>query len=332
MRDKTQSSSGKEGLDSNFGRFGFSERRVRRIAEQRLTGQRLTGQRISATWKGRRVENLVASFISNAATNFSPHQASEITKFLYKLTADSVGNDSPFILQLKEKPTTILKEPCTATGRVAGENTTKRLPVTIDAGILHSIEQFSREAAKKIITGAIRPKGIEQFEKALIVEDKTSESSDDKGLIIELQNKIVELNAELETYRKRDQELAQIHDVKEAYLKDMVQSSELGKLLNFSRQYINGLRRQNKLIAVNGKNGNYYPTWQVNSQGQPYECIEEILNYMSDEDPWDVVQFFYTPLEILDGSSPKELLPKSGNEKVLQKLKDAAASYLEHTG
>ncbi|AZZ98739.1 bZIP transcription factor [Pseudoalteromonas sp. R3] len=144
----------------------------------------------------------------------------------------------------------------------------------------------------------------------------------------QLRKQVNELTNQLSADSLRQENISRIKKTKESYLKDMSQSSGFGKLLDCTRQHINGLRRQGKLLAVNGKNGNYYPEWQVNSSGEVYPCIESIVGVFGKDDPWTAIQFFHTPSDLLSNSTPREWMSDGGDEELLL---TAAKLFTEQT-
>ncbi|WP_282109230.1 hypothetical protein [Shewanella algicola] len=123
-----------------------------------------------------------------------------------------------------------------------------------------------------------------------------------------LQSEVSKLRRKLAPYEKQLKDIEQVNTIKDNYFKDMVQSSEFGNLLGCTRQNINRLRREHKLIAVSGKNGNYFPKWQLNRFNEPYGCIQNVLNLIGVDNQWTQIQFFSTPSDILEGMPPKEYL------------------------
>ena len=122
---------------------------------------------------------------------------------------------------------------------------------------------------------------------------------------------IEKLKMKLEPYERDMSELEQLNDIKNAYLKNMVQSTVLGGMLNCTRQNINRLRREYKLIAVNGKNGHYFPTWQIDPSGQLYGFIDKVISIIGVDNQWTQIQFFHTPSNLLEKMSPITYLAKS---------------------
>ncbi|MGI2039631.1 hypothetical protein ACRN9Z_16365 [Shewanella frigidimarina] len=144
-----------------------------------------------------------------------------------------------------------------------------------------------------------------------------------------LKAKIEKLNKRLEPYERDMSELEQINDIKKAYLENMVQSSVLGEKLNCTRQNINRLRREHKLIAVNGKNGNYFPTWQIDQSGHLYGFIDKVISTIGADNQWTQIQFFHTPSSLLDEMSPINYLAK--NDANYDLVVKAAEHYNEQS-
>lgn len=128
-----------------------------------------------------------------------------------------------------------------------------------------------------------------------------------------LLEKIEFLEKELAVYKEQEANIQKVQDIKENYYKNMVQSSELGNFLNCTRQNINLMRRNNQLISVTGKNGNYFPKWQIDQKAQkPYKIIPQVIESIGKNNQWSIIQFFHTTFYSLNNLTPIDCLEKSG--------------------
>ena len=102
--------------------------------------------------------------------------------------------------------------------------------------------------------------------------------------------------------------------------------SEVAELLNLSRQAVDKRRRSGQLIGLTrGRRGYVYPAWQFDD-GKTLPHLEEVLDALSEHDPWMQLLFFVNPNDRLDERTPLDLLRSGQPDRVLV----AARSYNEH--
>lgn len=147
--------------------------------------------------------------------------------------------------------------------------------------------------------------------------------------IAALRKKIKELEEKLSAYERTNESFHAVNEIKEHYLNEMVQSSEFGQLLNCTRQNINRLRREHKLLAVSGKNGNYYPKWQLDSENCLYRCIPQVIDALGFDNQWTTVQFFHTVFERLGNVTPIQYLRSHPSDQ--EEVPRLARQYFEQT-
>ncbi|PSV41880.1 hypothetical protein [Photobacterium sp. GB-36] len=136
-----------------------------------------------------------------------------------------------------------------------------------------------------------------------------------------LEEKVKELEEKLKLYEHQSKSIETINKIKNEYLKQMVQSSEFGNYLSCTRQNINRLRREHKILAVSGKNGNYFPLWQLDENNEPYSCIPSVIDAIGFDNQWTIVQFFHSKFELIGNKTPIEYLKTHpGNEPKISKL------------
>jgi len=67
------------------------------------------------------------------------------------------------------------------------------------------------------------------------------------------------------------------------------------------------LRKSGKVLSVRHGKSWHYPCFQFDHKGRPCAEVAEILSALGDDaDPWDVLQWFAEPNELLDGRTPYE--------------------------
>jgi hypothetical protein len=147
--------------------------------------------------------------------------------------------------------------------------------------------------------------------------------------IIEAKNlEIEKLKLKLFTHHDIIEARTKSKEVKRKLMTDMVQGAKLGEILGITRQSVNAQRNQSKLIAVGGKNGNYYPVWQIDKNNNIYEIIPSVIDQIGYQDDWGHVLFFLTSSELLDGKTPLECM-RNGEQNT--KILDASKVYNQHT-
>ncbi|HCG7178851.1 MULTISPECIES: hypothetical protein [Vibrio] len=156
-----------------------------------------------------------------------------------------------------------------------------------------------------------------------------SRYQEQRKIIAKLTQEVEELKDLLSVYERKNESIKSINEIKEQYLSEMVQSSEFGTLLNCTRQNINRLRREHKLLAVSGKNGNYYPKWQLDSENSLYPCIPHVIDALGFDNQWTIVQFFHTVFDQLGNVTPIKYLHLNPNDEV--EVPRLARQYFEQT-
>jgi hypothetical protein len=94
-------------------------------------------------------------------------------------------------------------------------------------------------------------------------------------------------------------------------------AAELGRLLGLTRQSVDNRRRGGRLLALDsGKRGFLYPVWQV-EDGRVLPGLEDVLQELSDFDPWMQAGFFLNPNAFLQDESPLSELRRGNVDRVL---------------
>ncbi|HJX84625.1 MAG TPA: hypothetical protein VJ723_09800, partial [Candidatus Angelobacter sp.] len=85
-------------------------------------------------------------------------------------------------------------------------------------------------------------------------------------------------------------------------------SEKVAEVLNISRQAVDKRRASNQLLALTqGRRGYSYPSFQFH-EGKTLKGLEDVLKQLSALDPWMQLNFFTSPNERLDRSTPIEAL------------------------
>jgi hypothetical protein len=107
----------------------------------------------------------------------------------------------------------------------------------------------------------------------------------------------------------------------------ILSSQQVATHLGITRQAVDKRRRSGRLIAVNtGRRGYAYPAWQFDGEHGTLPGLREVLDALSDFDPWMQVVFMLNSNERLDGRTPLALLRRDELAAVLR----AAHAYGEY--
>jgi Helix-turn-helix domain len=106
---------------------------------------------------------------------------------------------------------------------------------------------------------------------------------------------------------------------REAILKQCVSAAEAAELTGRSRQALERLRREGRLLALRKGNQWRYPKWQfdADSPGGILPGLEEVMRTL-DLSPMGTAFWLLEPYERLGGSPPIELLRRHRAEPVIQ--------------
>jgi len=132
-----------------------------------------------------------------------------------------------------------------------------------------------------------------------------------------------------ELYNDNNDSLTKINDIKNNYLKNMLQVNDLCKTLHCTIEDINILNFNHKIISVIHNNQQYFPIWQIDSFGHLYDFIDKVINIIGIDNQWSLIQFFDTPSYLLDGISPINYLLKNNAKHNL--IVTAAKHYNEQS-
>ncbi len=103
---------------------------------------------------------------------------------------------------------------------------------------------------------------------------------------------------------------------------DMLSPEEFADRINLSRQRLNQWRQEGKALAIEGaKRGFRYPAWQVGPEGKIFGTAMEVLNLFGA--PLPTYRFLMTPLDLLGGKAPRELLGGAEEGRIVE-LAEAA--------
>jgi len=103
--------------------------------------------------------------------------------------------------------------------------------------------------------------------------------------------------------------------------------SDVAKLLDISRQAVDKRRKAGLLLAVElPKRGLLYPAWQFSETGAMLSGFVDVLEALSEHDPWAQARFFVTSNDRLNEKRPLDVLREGEVAPVLA----AARSYGEH--
>lgn len=104
-------------------------------------------------------------------------------------------------------------------------------------------------------------------------------------------------------------------------------ASQVGEVLGISRQAVDKRRKGGQLLALSlPRRGLLYPAWQFRETGAPLGGFVEVLDALSDHDPWAQARFFLDGTDRLGGKRPLDVLRDGDLEAVL----DAARAFGEH--
>lgn len=103
-------------------------------------------------------------------------------------------------------------------------------------------------------------------------------------------------------------------------------SAEVADLLGLTRQAVDKWRRDNRLLAVQTGGRSYrHPVWQFDA-GDILFGLEEVLDVLSEHDPWMSLQFFLRENPRLDDERPLDLLRDEDEDK-FDRVLAAARTY-----
>lgn len=115
---------------------------------------------------------------------------------------------------------------------------------------------------------------------------------------------------------------------------DVIDTTQVGELLEISRQAINKRVRHRSLLALRGQRTTYFPTWQFDlDRRQVRPVVKDVLQVFADAlgefDPLMVVSWSHSPqYEELDGLTPQEWVEKDGSDDALKLSAKRAAAAL----
>ncbi|MEO6195213.1 MAG: helix-turn-helix domain-containing protein [Thermoanaerobaculia bacterium] len=112
---------------------------------------------------------------------------------------------------------------------------------------------------------------------------------------------------------------SEIQANRETLLKDTVSAADAAKLISRSRQSIERLRREGRLLVLRAGNQWRYPRWQFepDAPGGVLPGLEEVLRNLQ-LSPAAAAFWLLQPAERLDGIAPIELLRRHRPEPVIQ--------------
>jgi hypothetical protein len=100
---------------------------------------------------------------------------------------------------------------------------------------------------------------------------------------------------------------------------------QVSELIGISRQAVDKRRSQNQLIGlIQGKRGYAYPAFQF-EDGKTLDGLQEVLDALSEHDPWMQSIFFANANDRLNGGTPLDALRQGKTEAVVR----AAEAYGE---
>ena len=86
-------------------------------------------------------------------------------------------------------------------------------------------------------------------------------------------------------------------------------SQEVAGILGITRQAVDKRRKAGRLIGLStGRRGYAYPAWQFDPESGTLPGLEEVLDDLSDHDPWIQLSFMLNPNAYLDDETPLEML------------------------
>ncbi len=101
--------------------------------------------------------------------------------------------------------------------------------------------------------------------------------------------------------------------------------STVAEILGISRQAVGQRRIANKLLGVEASRGYVYPAWQF-EDNKLIGGFTEILDLLSDDDPWTQLIFFLSEDDAINGKRPIDVLRGGDFEQVRR----AARMHGEH--
>lgn len=103
-------------------------------------------------------------------------------------------------------------------------------------------------------------------------------------------------------------------------------SHQVAEYLGISTQAVNKGREAGRFLGLNaGKSGYLYPVWQFDS-GKALHGLRDVIERLSEQDPWMQAIFFLNPHPQLNGMRPLDALRSGEIDTVLE----VAATVGEH--
>lgn len=89
---------------------------------------------------------------------------------------------------------------------------------------------------------------------------------------------------------------------------EMVNAEAFARLLGTTRATINAKRQSGQVLGLNGaKRGYRFPTWQLDSDGRPFDALPELFDRLG-QSPWAVYRFLTSPHSELEGRTGLQAL------------------------
>ncbi len=101
--------------------------------------------------------------------------------------------------------------------------------------------------------------------------------------------------------------------------------STVAEILGISRQAVGQRRIANKLLGVEASRGYVYPAWQFEGENL-VAGFTQILDLLSDDDPWTQFIFFLSENDAINGKRPVDVL-RGGDIELVRR---AARMHGEH--
>lgn len=115
---------------------------------------------------------------------------------------------------------------------------------------------------------------------------------------------------------------------------DVLDTTQVGELLDVTRQAINKRIRHHSLLALPGKRTTYFPTWQFDFDRREIrpvvkDLLQVFVAALGDLDPFVVTSWARSPQhDELDGMTPQEWIDKGGDDAPLKLSAERAAAAL----
>ena len=99
----------------------------------------------------------------------------------------------------------------------------------------------------------------------------------------------------------------------------------LGKLCGLSEQELDEWRLEGRVLGIAGSAQRFrYPAWQIGPDGQIFPAVAQVLAAFGGPMSFAAYRFLVTPLDLLGGRAPYELLGGAEEAEVAQ-IAEAAA-------